>query len=353
MVYCRPHQVFLVTLMIIAISRLFDTADPPSPSLNTSSKRDQSRTEVVTDQTGFSEDQTSTDTLLFGSQPSRSPGNLRTCSRCLQPSCTSTEERNDKFNLSQPHLTEGSDFIEDTESSDDPSRKTTTSLLNSREVISIQFKVSNKTSESFENKSDADIAQSIQFVHHSFWATGRLKTTLNYDQGIGNTTGLTLITESETDFNYIETSTSKEKDPLIHSYLNYNQVTASSLMEHENDIDLLLFTFTCQGRCGENISFPCSCSATCFLYDTCCDNMAQDCPHILNKGRARFNHIRTADITCSKYSIYIIETCPHSANENDGQKDMDTANMMGKVSGKENTSLGLKKKRFYLITIPQ
>ncbi|GFO48841.1 hypothetical protein PoB_007534600 [Plakobranchus ocellatus] len=74
--------------------------------------------------------------------------------------------------------------------------------------------------------------------------------------------------------------------------------------------------------------------------------MAQDCPHILNKGRARFNHIRTADIACSKYSIYIIETCPHSANENEGQKDMDTANMIGKVSGKENTSLELKKKKF-------
>ncbi|GFO33955.1 hypothetical protein PoB_006046000 [Plakobranchus ocellatus] len=343
MVYCRPHQVFLVTLIIIAISRLFDTADPPSASSNTSSNRDQSRTEVVTDQRGFSEGQTSTDTLSFGSQPLCFPGNLKTCFRCVQPSCTSTEEGNDKFNQSQPHLTEGSDFIEVSESPDDPSRKTTTSLLNSREAMNTQFKVSYKTSESFENKSDADIVQSIQLVNHSFWATDRIESTSNSYQDIGNTVGPTLNTKSETDFNYIETSTSKEKESLIHSYLNYNQVTASALIGYENDIAVSLFTFTCQGRCGEKISFPCSCSVTCYLYDTCCDNMAQDCPHILNEGRARFNHIRTADIACSKYSIYIIETCPHSAKENDGQKDIDTANMMGKVSGKENTSLGFKK----------
>ncbi|GFO33958.1 hypothetical protein PoB_006046300 [Plakobranchus ocellatus] len=338
-----------VTKINKGISRLFDTADLPSASLNTSSNRDQLRAEVVTDRTGFSEGQTSTDTMLFRSQPPCFPGNLRTWFRCLQPSCTSTEEGNDKFNQSQPHLTESSDFIEVTESADDRSKKTPNSLLNSREATYTHFKVSNKTSESFENKSDADIVQSIQLVHHSFWATGRSRSTLNSDQTIGNTAGPTLNTKSETDFNYIETSTSKEKDSLIHSYLNYNQVTASALMGYDNDIDLLLFTFTCQGRCGEKISFPCSGSATCYLYDTCCDNMAQDCPHILNEGRARFNHIRTADITCSKYSIYIIETCPRSANENDGQKDIDTANMMGNVLGKKNTSLGLKKRSSVLL----
>ncbi|GFN99698.1 hypothetical protein PoB_002620400 [Plakobranchus ocellatus] len=342
MVYCRPHQVFIVTLIIIAVSRLFDTADPSSASSNTSSTRDQSRAKVVTDRTGFSERQTPTNTLSFVSQPSCFPGNLRTCFSCVQPSCTSKEDENDKFNQSQPHITEGSDFIEAKKSSNDRFKESPTSLLNSREAVNTQSNVPNTTAKSFENKSDADIVESIQRVHHSFWPTGKINSALNSDQSIGNTVGPSLSTESETDFNYSEISISIEEDPLLRSYLNYNQVTESTFMGYENDIDLSLFTFTCQGRCGEKISFPCSCSATCFLYDTCCDNMAQDCPRILNEGRAKFSHIRTADITCSNYPIYIIETCPRSAKENDGQKDIDTASVMGNVLGKENTSLGLK-----------
>ncbi|GFO46024.1 hypothetical protein PoB_007252900 [Plakobranchus ocellatus] len=346
MAYCRPHQVFLVSLIIIAISRFFDTAQPPPASPNTSNNRDQSRAKAVIDRADFSEGQTATNTLAFGSQPPYFPGNLRACTRYVQPSCTSSEERNDKFNQSQSNMAEGCDFIEDSENSGDSSKKSPISLLNSREAINTSrllahFKVSNKTSGNFENKSDAGIGQSIQSFHHPFEASGKIKSALNSYQGIFNSVGSTLSSGSETDSNYIEASTISE-DSLMHNYSNYSQVTASNVLGYENDIDLSLFTFTCQGRCGEKISFPCSCSATCLIYDTCCDNMAQDCPHILDEGRVKFDHIRTADITCSKYPIYIIETCPRSVSETDEQEEIDTANVMGKVLGKENTSLRLK-----------
>ncbi|GFO01407.1 hypothetical protein PoB_002791200 [Plakobranchus ocellatus] len=73
---------------------------------------------------------------------------------------------------------------------------------------------------------------------------------------------------------------------------------------------LLHLTFTCEGQCGKRISFPCSCSATCVVYGTCCDNMASDCPHVWEEGLSRFDHIRRADIICSEDSIYMISSCP-------------------------------------------
>ncbi|GFN75834.1 hypothetical protein PoB_000234000 [Plakobranchus ocellatus] len=69
-------------------------------------------------------------------------------------------------------------------------------------------------------------------------------------------------------------------------------------------------TFTCEGQCGKRISFPCSCSATCVVYGTCCDNMASDCPHVWEEGLSRFDHIRRANVICSEDSIYMISSCP-------------------------------------------
>ncbi|GFN93795.1 hypothetical protein PoB_002030100 [Plakobranchus ocellatus] len=54
------------------------------------------------------------------------------------------------------------------------------------------------------------------------------------------------------------------------------------------------------GRCGKKISFPCSCSAACVIYGTCCDNMAQDCPHVWEERRSSFNLIRTLDYFATK-----------------------------------------------------
>ncbi|GFO45507.1 hypothetical protein PoB_007201200 [Plakobranchus ocellatus] len=53
----------------------------------------------------------------------------------------------------------------------------------------------------------------------------------------------------------------------------------------------LTLTFTCQGRCGMEMSFPCSCSASCVVYGTCCDNITQVCPHVWEEGMTRFDHM--------------------------------------------------------------
>ncbi|GFO35251.1 hypothetical protein PoB_006175600 [Plakobranchus ocellatus] len=101
----------------------------------------------------------------------------------------------------------------------------------------------------------------------------------------------------------------KQKNSLAESTLGFVQVTSPTILDDGQDLDLSL-TFTCQGRCGKKISFPCSCSATCVIYGTCCDNMAQDCPHVLEEGLTRFDLIRTSDFICDQNSIYTIVSCP-------------------------------------------
>ena len=50
-------------------------------------------------------------------------------------------------------------------------------------------------------------------------------------------------------------------------------------------------TFTCRGRCGLEISFPCGCSPVCVVYGTCCDDIALDCPQVFEEGWSRFGHL--------------------------------------------------------------
>ncbi|GFO16506.1 hypothetical protein PoB_004301100 [Plakobranchus ocellatus] len=105
--------------------------------------------------------------------------------------------------------------------------------------------------------------------------------------------------------NHTEIPTSKQKNSLTESSLTLGQITSSTILD-----DDLFPTFICQDRCGKKISFPCSCSATCVIYGTCCDNLAQDCPHVWEEGLTRFNLIRTADFICDQNSIYTIISCP-------------------------------------------
>ncbi|GFO30690.1 hypothetical protein PoB_005719500 [Plakobranchus ocellatus] len=109
--------------------------------------------------------------------------------------------------------------------------------------------------------------------------------------------------------NYTEIPTPKQKDSLAESTLGFVQVTALTILDDEQGLNLFL-TFICQGRCGKKISFPCSCSATCVIYGTCCDNMTQDCPHVWEERLTRFDLIRTSDFICDQNSIYTIVSCP-------------------------------------------
>ncbi|GFO00462.1 hypothetical protein PoB_002696700 [Plakobranchus ocellatus] len=119
---------------------------------------------------------------------------------------------------------------------------------------------------------------------------------------------------------YTVMTTSKQKASFGKSTLRLGQVTSPTMLANEQRLDLFL-TFTCQGRCGKKISFPCSCSATCVIYDTCCDNMAQDCPYVWEEGMTRFDLIRTADYICDQNSIHIIISCPNIDKESVQQNE--------------------------------
>ncbi|GFN77496.1 hypothetical protein PoB_000400200 [Plakobranchus ocellatus] len=101
----------------------------------------------------------------------------------------------------------------------------------------------------------------------------------------------------------------------------------------------LTLIFNCQGRCGKEISFPCSCSASCVVYGTCCDNMTQDCPHVWEEGMSRFDHMLGADIVCYEDFIYMISSCPRSLRK-DTEGEEVTLPTIGKPASKKiNLSL--------------
>ncbi|GFO35267.1 hypothetical protein PoB_006177200 [Plakobranchus ocellatus] len=137
--------------------------------------------------------------------------------------------------------------------------------------------------------------------------------------------------------NYTEIPTSKLKDSLAESTLSLGQITSPSMLD-----DDLFLTFTCQGRCGRKISFPCSCSATCVIYGTCCNNMAQDCPHVWEEGLTRFDLIRTSDFICDQNSIYKIISCPKKKKEIIHGNKMESKTSNKQMPVKETESLQIR-----------
>ncbi|GFN98947.1 hypothetical protein PoB_002545300 [Plakobranchus ocellatus] len=137
--------------------------------------------------------------------------------------------------------------------------------------------------------------------------------------------------------NYTEIPTSKLKDSLAESSLSLGQITSPSMLD-----DDLFLTFTCQGRCGKKISFPCSCSATCIIYGTCCDNMAQDCPHVWEEGLTRFDLIRTSDFICDQNSIFTITSCPKRKKEIVQRNEVESETSNKQMSMEESESLQIR-----------
>ncbi|RUS70144.1 hypothetical protein EGW08_022097 [Elysia chlorotica] len=88
--------------------------------------------------------------------------------------------------------------------------------------------------------------------------------------------------------------------------------TASAAASTQDPLDALDLSlqFTCRGRCGMEISFPCGCSASCVVYGTCCDDMDQDCPDIVREAHSRFGSLFNSGIICDENLIYTIASCP-------------------------------------------
>ena len=79
--------------------------------------------------------------------------------------------------------------------------------------------------------------------------------------------------------------------------------------------------FSCRENCGEINPFPCGCSPVCVVYGTCCDDIAQSCPHVLQEGRSKFGHLLGADVVCHQDFISKIVSCPEQGHlpENQGK----------------------------------
>ncbi|GFO40949.1 hypothetical protein PoB_006745400 [Plakobranchus ocellatus] len=180
---------------------------------------------------------------------------------------------------------------------------------------SSQYKISNNTSEQFEEDTNkASATKPITILSSSLAKPRPPGMFREWDVPFDLEKSIDNIVTGNT-FNATETSLSNQKDYLDARTFSFGQVTQPSLMGDENELSLPL-TFTCKDLCGKEISFPCSCSPTCVVYDTCCDSMAQDCPHVWNEGLTRFDHIRTANFVCDENSIYTIVSCPKTNKEN-------------------------------------
>ncbi|KAK3801209.1 hypothetical protein RRG08_004399 [Elysia crispata] len=87
----------------------------------------------------------------------------------------------------------------------------------------------------------------------------------------------------------------------------------------ENDL-----SFTCRGRCGLKISFPCGCSASCVVYQRCCKDMAVDCPHVAQEGRPMLQRFLNVDLFCDDDHVFKINSCPQGTEKDLEQNGNDS-----------------------------
>ncbi|RUS82179.1 hypothetical protein EGW08_010061 [Elysia chlorotica] len=97
--------------------------------------------------------------------------------------------------------------------------------------------------------------------------------------------------------------------------LSVEEPTTSSPRPHNDDLMDEKLSFTCKGKCGLRISFPCGCSAACVVYGRCCEHMARDCPHVLEEGHSKFRHLLTSQFFCDEDSVLKITSCPLQTEE--------------------------------------
>ena len=107
-----------------------------------------------------------------------------------------------------------------------------------------------------------------------------------------------------------------EANTVIGSGLTTGMMSADSTEELSiAELDTIL-TYTCKDRCSQDMPFPCSCATICVVYNTCCENITLDCPHIVQEGLARFDHLVNTDKVCSENYVYIIASCPEHEDKN-------------------------------------
>ncbi|KAH9503704.1 smg-9, nonsense mediated mRNA decay factor [Bulinus truncatus] len=98
----------------------------------------------------------------------------------------------------------------------------------------------------------------------------------------------------------------------------------------------------CKDVCGSEFVLPCSCSATCVIFNNCCENITLHCPHIVQEGLRLFARQRTSEISCTDYGNFMITSCPSVAHNNLTNETVTVASPHGTTTSDMKHSLMLK-----------
>ena len=81
-------------------------------------------------------------------------------------------------------------------------------------------------------------------------------------------------------------------------------------------MNMLRHAVSCKQRCGEDISFPCSCNEKCVVYKTCCEDLRETCSELYTNALAKFATLVSASIRCDPMSmVFTVDTCPPVSSE--------------------------------------
>ncbi|GFS16573.1 hypothetical protein ElyMa_003218000 [Elysia marginata] len=73
---------------------------------------------------------------------------------------------------------------------------------------------------------------------------------------------------------------------------------------------------SCNQRCGEDASFPCSCDEKCVVHKTCCHDLEETCPVLYKQAVTKFEHLLSASVRCDAISVVLmVQSCPVYAEE--------------------------------------
>ncbi|GFS19063.1 LOW QUALITY PROTEIN: sphingosine-1-phosphate lyase [Elysia marginata] len=95
---------------------------------------------------------------------------------------------------------------------------------------------------------------------------------------------------------------------------NSETTTQADILEESSASDNPI---SCIERCGDNLSFPCSCTDVCVVNGNCCPDMANHCHSSFESGSSRFRHLRDAKVECSSMtSTFMVVSCPNHLSFN-------------------------------------
>ena len=77
------------------------------------------------------------------------------------------------------------------------------------------------------------------------------------------------------------------------------------------------YPISCKERCGEDISFPCSCNEKCVVYRTCCEDLPETCTELYTNALAKFRTLLSASIRCDAMTmVFAVDSCQPISSEN-------------------------------------